>query len=168
MDHRMLENALKKKLLWRRIILGIIVVIFLIFGIICSSLYETTKEVVTHKYDTSIGILEMEETVYNDSYVPFIVIGFWGSFASFVFLLSDFLFCRFDTVEMNGYYLTVYRGMFGHYVYVDGEEKDRLTMYGHYIEITLPDGTVVTFAFGRGWMNWCHISFSNGYPSIDL
>ena len=164
MRHRELEEKLRKKLRLRRVILGISAIVLFIIGAVCSFLRESSREVIVHNY----GFFIRDEIVYNNVYVPFIAIGFLGMLAAAVSLLIDFLSCRFETIEVNGYYITVYRGAVGHFVYVDGEERGRLIWYGHHIETTLPDGTVVTLSFGRNLMEWCHISFSNGRPSIDL
>ncbi len=165
MGYKALEDILRKKLLRRRIILGVLTLVFFILGVVCSSLRETTREVIVHDY----GFFTRDEIVYNNVYVPFIVIGFMGMLAAAVSLLTDFLSCRFETIEVNGYHVTVYRGAIGNYVYVDGGEKDRLeTSYRNHIEITLPDGTTVNFSFGRSMLEWCHISFSDGRESIDL
>ncbi len=165
MGYRVLEERLRKKLRLRRVILGISAIVLFIVGAVCSSLREATREVIVHDY----GFFTRDEIVYNNVYVPFIAIGFLGMLAAAVSLLTDFLSCRFETIEVNGYHVTVYRGAIGNYVYVDGEEKDRLeTSYRNHIEITLPDGTTVNFSFGRSMLEWCHISFSDGRESIDL
>ncbi len=164
MGYKALEDALRRKLLRRRIILGVLTLVFFILGVVCSSLREATREVIVHDY----GFFTRDEIVYNNAYVPFIVIGFMGAFTTFILCVTDLLSCRYETIEVNGYYLTVYRGAIGNYVYVDGEEKDSLIMYGHYIEISLPDRTVVNLAFARSMLEWCHISFSDGRKSIDL
>lgn len=165
MRHRELEEKLRKKLRLRRVILGISAIVLFIIGAVCSLLRESTREVIVHNY----GFLIRDEIVYNNVYVPFIAIGFLGMLAAAVSLLIDFLSCRFETIEVNGYYITVYRGAVGNYVYVDGEEKGRLEMsYANHIEIALPDDTVVNFSFGRSMLEWCHISFSDGRESIDL
>lgn len=166
MRYRALEDELRKRLLRRRIIEGVLLAVCFFTGVVCSSLRESTKEVIVHEYGIIFGTYE--EVIYNNAYVPFIVIGFIGALTAAVVLLSDLLACRFETVEVDGYHITVYRGMIGEVLYVDGEEKGRIEMYGHYLETSLPDGTVVTASFGRSMLDWCHLSFSNGHESIDL
>ena len=165
MGYRELEDSLRKKLRIRRIILGMFALIFLVLCIVFSYLYEASREVIVHDY----GVFTRDEVVYDNSYIPLMVVGIMGTLAMLVLLVSDFLSSRFETIEVNGYYITVYRGAVGNYVYVDGEEKGRLEMsYANHIEIALPDDTGVNFSFGRSMLEWCHISFSDGRESIDL
>ena len=50
-------------------------------------------------------------------------------------------------------------------LYINGEYKDGLLLFGYHLEATLSDGTKVNVAIGK-WS--AHMTFSNGHPPIDL
>lgn len=166
LKHEMLEAKLRKKMTVRRIIEGALSLCFLIIGAVCAHLYEATKEIVY--YDESFLSGQIKQEIYNEAYIPFITLGFALGFAMIGFLVGDLIMSRFETFCKNGYYVTVYRGMIGHCVYVDGELKAQLMWVGYYLETSLPDGTRMNFAFGRAWYDWCHVSFSDNSTSIEL
>lgn len=166
LKHEILEAKLRKKMTVRRIIEGALSLCFLIMGAVCYHLYEATKEIVY--YNESFLSGQIKQEIYNEAYIPFIALGFSLGFAMIGFLVGDLIMSRFETFGKNGYYVTVYRGMTGHYVYVDGELKAQLRWVGYYLETSLPDGTRMNFAFGRAWYDWCHVSFSDNSTSIEL
>jgi len=164
--HEILEKTLRKKRIVRRCIELGLAVAFMILAIVSIVLIETTAEVITH--DLGYGYTR-EDTVYNEAYIPFITVGIVGTVAALSYLLGDFMSCRFETVEVNGYYVTVNRALISREVYVDGKLEGSLCLqWGYFIEIVLPDGTRVSVAFGRAWYELCYVSFSNGRPAIEL
>ena len=50
-------------------------------------------------------------------------------------------------------------------LYINGEYRDGFSLYGYYLEATLPDLTKVTVSVGK-WS--VRISFSNGHPSVEI
>ena len=84
-----------------------------------------------------------------------------------VLLLLDLAFSRFATVEVNGNYITVYRGTLRCIVYVNGEENDNI-FYERVVDLRLPDGVKASVTFYRGALLLAHISFSDSNPSVDL
>ncbi len=166
MKHEALEKRLRKKRIIRRSVELGLAVLFAVLFFVSFWLFESTAEVVEHQIAPGFT---HKETVYNYDYVTFITLGIIGAFACGGILLDDFLICRFATVEVDGYYVTVYRGMFAREVYVDGELSRSIFMEpGYFVEIVLSNGTRVSIAFGRTWYDWCHMSFSNGRPAIEL
>ena len=166
MKHEALEKRLRKKRIIRRSIELGLAILFAVLFFISFALLESTAEIVEH--DFGYGYTR-EEKIYNEAFIPLITLGIIGAFACGGILLDDFLICRFATVEVDGYYVTVYRGMFAREVYVDGELTRSIFMEpGYFVEIVLSNGTRVSIAFGRTWYDWCHMSFSNGRPAIEL
>ena len=158
-----LEGKLRKKLIIRRVIIGLFIIIFAALGITCYTLREQSREVTVH----GSGIFTYETVTYNDSYVFGVVIGVWGAVMAPVLLLLDLAFSRFATVEVNGNYITVYRGTLRCIVYVNGEENDNI-FYERVVDLRLPDGVKATVSFYRGALLLAHISFSDSNPSVDL
>ena len=161
-----LENDLSHYLRKRRIIFGILFMAFLIMGIVFSSIREATKEVVV----LGEGIFSYEIVTYNDYYVIGILIGFLTATVIGCILFSDFMFCRFQTVEVNTHYITVYKGMNKCSVYINGEEKDNIGLFSftNVVDTKLPDGTKISVAFSRSAFMIAHISFSDNNSPIDL
>ena len=161
-----LEKDLSEYINKRRIITAILFATFLIIGIVFSSVREATKEVTIH----GEGFFSYKTVSYNDYYAIGIVIGFLTATVLACVLLTDLLFCRFQTAEVNGHYITVYRGMNKCAVYINGEENDRFGMFSftNVIDTRLPDGTKVSVAFSRSAFILAHISFSDNNPSIDI
>lgn len=161
-----LEKELSRYLRKRRIISGILFVAFLIMGIVFSSIREATKEILV----IGEGVFSYEIVTYNDYYVIGILIGFLTATAIICILFSDLLFCRFQTVEVNTHYITVYKGMIKCSVYINGEEKDNIGIFSltNVVDTRLPDRTKISVAFSRSVFMIAHISFSDNNPSIDL
>ena len=143
---------------------------FLALGILFWALREASKEVIVHGEEFLDGVFAWESVKYNENYVVGMIIGFVGASMAMVFLLTDIIFCRFDTAEANGHYITVYRGMTKNVVYVNGEEKDSVGMFSctYVLETKLPDGVKIGVTFARGAFLLAHITFSDNNPSVDL
>lgn len=161
-----LEKRLSKTMKKRRIIEGLICVIFLVIGIVCSILREASREVIVH----GEGFLWFEEINYNDNYIAGIVIGFFVSFVLAMFFLSDLLASGFATTKANGHFITVYRGMKSNYVYINGDEKGKIGPFSftYVVETKLPDGVKVIVSFSKRILTYAHISYSDNNPSIDI
>ena len=161
-----LETGLSKYLQKRRIISAILFAVFLIMGIIFSSIREATKEVVIH----GEGFFSYETVTYNDYYVIGIVIGFLAATMIACVLATDIFCCRFKTIAANENYITVYRGMLKCSVYVNGEEQDPIGMFSltNVVDTKLPDGTKISIAFSRSAFMIAHVSFSDNNPPVDL
>jgi hypothetical protein len=166
----LMENTLRKQITKRRIIQVLVFFGLLAIGILFWALREASKEVIVHGEEFLDGILAWETVRYNENYVVGMIIGFVGASMAMVFLLTDLIFCRFDTVEANGHYITVYRGMTKNTVYVNGEEKDSVGMFSftYVLETKLPDGVKIGVTFARGAFMLAHITFSDNNPSVDL
>ena len=161
-----LEKSLSKYLFKRRVVTVALFAIFLIVGIVFSSVREATKEVTVH----GEGFFSYETVSYNDYYVIGILIGFLTATVLGCIFFVDLVFDSFKTVQANGHYITVYRGMTKCAVYINGEEKDRLGMlsFTNVIDTKLSDGTKISVAFSRGAFSIAHISFSDNNPPLDL
>ena len=166
----LLEKELKKHLTQKHIIQALVFCGFLAIGILFLALREASKEVIVHGGDFLNGVFAWETVEYNENYVVGMIIGFVGASMAMVFLLTDMIFCRFDTAEANGHYITVYRGMAKNVVYVNGEEKDSVGMFSftYVLETKLPDGVKICVTFARGAFLLAHITFSDNTPSVDL
>lgn len=166
----LLEKELRKQITKRRIIQALVFLGFLAIGILFWALREASKEVIVHGEEFLDGIFAWESVKYNENYVVGMIIGFVGASMAMVFLLTDMIFCRFDTAEANGHYITAYRGMTKNVVYVNGEEKERMGIFSfaHVLETKLPDGVKISVTFCRGAFLLAHITFSDNNPSVDL
>lgn len=160
------EKSLSKKINKRRIIEGVISVVFLITALVFSLLRESTKEVIIH----GEGYLSWTETNYNNNYLIGVGIGAIVGLMALIFLVVDFSFCRFETIKTNGHFITVYRGMKECALYINSQEKEKLTFlsFSNVIETKLPDGVKVVVSFYRGALFLAHVSFSDNNPSIDI
>ena len=165
-----LENDLRRQRAKIRIIQALVFFGFLAIGIVFWALREASKEVIVHGEEFLDGIFAWDTVEYNENYVIGMVIGFVGASMTAVFLLTDMIFCRFDSTEANGHYITAYRGMTKNIVYVNGEEKDRVGMFSftYVLETKLPDGVKISVTFARGAFLLAHITFSDNNPSVDL
>lgn len=161
MNHEILEKNLRKQIKKTRLIEAAVCAVSLILLIFFWVGYEQSKVIDELVWGSA---LVHQSVTYNTDWL-------WGILpcaliliVSSVFLMCDLIFTRLDTVEVNGSYLTLYRG-WSVKLYVDGELKDSLILSGHYLETTLPDRTRVTVSLGK-WS--AHITFSNGRSPIDL
>ena len=161
MKYITLENELKKRIRKRRIAEAILSVIFLTITIVFNVLYEQSAVV----EEITFGPIKHQSVTYNTDYLWGIFLGFFGLTPSFIFLIADFFASKVVTFEISGDYITFYRGIFGMDLYVNGEHKDGLLLFGYHLEATLSDGTKVNAAIGK-WS--AHLTFSNGHPPIDL
>ena len=166
----LLENTLRKQITKTRIIQALVFFGFLAIGIVFWSLREASKEVIVHGDEFLNGAFSWKTVEYNENYVVGMIIGFVGASMAMVFLLTDMIFCRFDTAEANGHYITAYRGMTKNVVYVNGEEKESVGMFSftYVLETKLPDGVKIGVTFARGAFLLAHITFSDKNPSVDL
>ena len=165
-----LENDLRRQRAKTRIIQALVFFGFLAIGIVFWALREASKEVIVHGEEFLDGIFAWDTVEYNENYVIGMIIGFVGCAMAIVFLLTDMIFCRFDSTEANGHYITAYRGMTKNIVYVNGEEKDRVGMFSftYVLETKLPDGVKISVTFARGAFLLAHITLSDNNPSVDL
>ena len=162
------EKHLSRKMLKRRLIEGAFVLVFLALSIVCYHLREASKEVIYH--EGFYFIPGWDEVNYNDSYIPFIVLGLIVATMAGSFLLADLISCRFATVQKDLYRITVYRGMLHNSVYVDGVEKGRMEpfSFSHVVEVWLANRIRVTVSFSRTVWYIAHISFSDQTASVEV
>ena len=161
MKHITLENELKTRIRKRRIAEAILTMIFLTVTIVFNVLYEQSAVV----EEITFGPIKHQSVIYNTDLLWGIFLGFFGLTPSFIFLIADFFASKVVTFEISDDYITFYRGVFGTDLYINGEYKDGLLLFGYYLEATLSDGTKVHVALGK-WS--AHFTFSNGHPPIDL
>lgn len=161
MKHVALEDSLKSRIRKRRIVEGALCVAFFVIAIAFFIARENSRVVEEIDY----GFIKRQQVTYNDNLLFGVLIGFVGFIFSAIFLICDLLYSKTVSVEVSGNYVTFYRGLFHTNLYINGEYKDGLTLFGYYLEAPLPDGTKVTVSLGK-WSS--HISFSNGYPSVDV
>ena len=158
---RIVEKRLEKRIRIRRRITVIVCILFFILGIVFSVLYLQSRTVVEH----DLGFIKHEVISYNSSYLCGFVPGFCISLMAVILFIYDLALSKVHTVEVNGNYVTFYRGMVHTQLYVNGEYRDGLSFIGFYLEATLPDMTKVTVSLGK---YSAHLSFSNGLSSIDI
>lgn len=91
------------------------------------------------------------EEVFERDYMLLILSGVIRSVFSLCILLGEIINSRFDTIKVNKHYLTIYRGVFESFVYINGKEKERLwsNNYANVIETKLPDSVKFTISFSR-------------------
>lgn len=156
-----LENDLKMRVRKRRIVEGVLTFVFLITSIIFTVLYDNSKTVEIIGYPP----FAYESVTYNRNYLWGIMVGYIGLICSGIFLISDIIFSKLETVEVGEDVITFYRGLLHTNIYVNGEYKDGISFIGYYLEAPLSDGTMVTVSIGKQSV---HLTFSNGHPPIDL
>lgn len=161
MKHIALENQLKKRITKRRIIEAVLSIVFFIVLIVFVVLYEQSRVV----EEIGWGPIKHQNVSYNYNFSWGILIGALGFIPSVIFLIGDFIFAKLATFEVNGESITFYRGLLHNNIYVNGELKDSLTLFGYYLEAPLLDGSKVNVALGK-WS--VHLTFSNGHPSVDV
>lgn len=167
-----LETRLRRIMRVRRIILGCATVLLSVLFVASWWLWEAS-EVVTQDpiiYDGIVVHPGFKHVTHEDSYITSLIIGLLGACGAGTFLLSDFLFCRFQTVTKDGQDVTVHRGMLYNIVYVEGQEQGRLGpfMFTSVVEVWLPDKTRVTVSFGRTIWYMAHVSFSDNTASMEI
>ena len=161
MLHVELEKRLNLRMKKRRIILACFSSLFLIITVVFSVLYSGSRTV--EEIDYFFGV--MQNITYNYNYAWGILVGVIGLVWCFGFFLSDILFCKLCTIEVNSSFVTYYRGLSKNELYINGEYRDGCLLYGYYLEATLPDLTKVMVSIGK-WS--ARISFSNGHPSVEI
>lgn len=141
-----LEAALRKKTLKRRLICLAVCVVFLAIGVIFLIFLK--------KY-----FRELFDLLYG------VVFGFAVGFAAGVLLLTDFLAWPYKTFDSNGDYITIYRGFFRTELYIDGELKDYIAVFGYYLEGALKGGAKVHVSIGK-WSS--RMVFTDGRAPINF
>jgi len=161
MNHFDLERKLKNHIKKRRIVEIIFSIVFFIIAISFMIAYEQSRTV----EEVTWGPIKQQSVTYNQNLAWGILVGWLGFIPSVITLIVDFVSARLVTIEVAGSYITFYRGLFHINLYVNGEFKDGLTLFGYHLETKLPDGIQVNVALGK-WS--AHLSFSNGHPSKDV
>lgn len=160
MKHVKLETELKARIRKRRIWVAVWSIIFLMVIIAFSILYAQSKVV----EEIGFGPIKRQSVTYNRDFTWGILVGALGLTVFAICLIADFVFSQVITFEINGDYITFYRGFLHTNLYVNGEEHDSIS-YGYYLEATLSDRTKVNVALGK-WS--AHFTFSNGHVPMDI
>ena len=161
MKHIVLENELRSHIRKRRIMEAILCVVFFIIAVVFMVAYEQSKVI----DEIGWGPIKYQSITYNHDWAWGILVGWLGFVPSIIFLIGDLVFSKLATMQVNGDYITFYRGLAHNNLYVNGEYKDGLSLFGYYLEASLSDGTKVNVALGK-WS--AHLTFSNGHPPIDV
>jgi len=108
-----------------------------------------------------------EVTVYNeDLNFPMGMCCFAFVMAAYVLILTK-LFSKKVSFELAGNFITIYSpGITSTKLYINGECKDCIILYGSYLESKTPDGILVTATFSGH--KHIHVTFSNGHPPLDF
>jgi hypothetical protein len=161
-----LEAMLKRKEIIRRIVIAAITIVMIALGITFASLREASREVIVN----DIYGVKWETVTYNEEYTPWIAICLSFGIVTSTLFICDLLLCRFETLPVNGNYLTVYRGAIESVVYVNGEEGGRLELFSFapVVEVIMPDKVKVTVTFCRGPLVMAHVTFSDKHSSVDI
>lgn len=162
------ERDLSNKIITRRLITGCLTLVFLALFILFFFLREASRTVTVH--GTGFSMLSWTEIRYEDSYIPFIVIGLIGALVSGIFLLVDLMMCGYKTVRKDQHCITIFRGMSHSIVYVDGREQGRTGPFRHsnVVEVWLPNRVRVTVSFSRAIWYMAHVSFSDDTASREV
>lgn len=160
MGHTELERELKMRMRKGRIIEAILCAAFLAM-IIGFSVARERSKVVT---EIGWGPISHQSVTYNESFQWGIIVGVLGLIICTIYLIGDFVFSKLNTVEVNGDYITLYRGALHTNLYVNGEYKDGLAV-GYHLEASLSDKSKVNVALGK-WS--AHLTFTNGHSPIDV
>ncbi len=161
MNHIELESRLRQRIKIRRLSLGIATAVFLAVFLIFFIAYYLSGEVTV----TGWGPFEYRSVEYNDSYLWGVLLGLVVFINSIILFIIDLVSSKFKTVEISGEYITFYRGLIHVSLYINGERADSLSFFNYYLEASLKNGIKVNVAVGK-WS--AHMSFTNGYPPIDL
>ena len=161
MKHIALENQLKKRIMKRRMIEAVLSIIFFVILIVFIILYEQSRVV----EEVGWGPIKYQNVSYNHDLTWGILVGALGFIPAIIFFIGDFVFGKLATFEVNGDFITFYRGLTHNNIYINGELKDSLTLVGYYLEAPLSDGSKVNVALGK-WS--AHMTFSNGHAPIDV
>jgi hypothetical protein len=160
MDHLKLESELRSRIKRRRIAEAVIASVFFAVAIVFLILREQSKII----EEVAIGPLKHTYVTYNDDFSWGILVGMMVFIPALIYLIGDCVFSKVITFNVNNDYITFYRGTLYTNLYVNGEYRDGI-IYGYYLEADLSDGTRVNVAVGK-WS--AHVTFSNGYPPIDI
>ena len=98
-----LEAILKRKETIRRIVIAAITIVMIALGITFATLREASREVIVE----DIFGVKWETVTYNEGYTPWIAVCFSFGIVSSSLFVCDLLLCRFETLPVNGSYLTV-------------------------------------------------------------
>ena len=161
MKYLELERELNRRIQKRRRMTAVICVISVIVMIAFAVAYEQSRTV----KEVGEGIFHYTSITYNYNLGFGILAGALVLIPAALCLITDRLFCRVATVEVGGHHVTLYRGPVDTKLYIDGECVDELFLFGYYLEGTLQGGAKVNVALGK-WS--AHITFSNGWPSVDV
>ena len=156
-----LEEDLRKRIKVRRMVLLAVSLVFFAVFVTCSLGRELSAVV----EEVDLGFIKHKTIVYNENYTWGILIGVIVFIPALISLIADHIFCKVDTIAVGAHFVTFYRGELHTNLYVNGELRDSITFFGHYLETTLPDGVRVTVALGK-WS--AHVTFSNGKSPIDI
>ena len=160
-----LEKFLKKKKSRRIIITSLVAFVFGCLGIVFSILYLTSAE----KIVIDGGFFgDYEYVTYNYDYVSGMIFPFFISFYNLIFLL---IICstNYRVLKIEEDYITVARGIFHCYVYLNGQEKAKLFGNRYYPPtyfLELKGGTKVHIRFDG--YNIASINYSKDLKNIDL
>ena len=161
-----LERFLKKKKTRRIIITSLVAFVFGCLGIVFSILYLASAE----KIVIDGGFFgDYEYVTYNYDYVSGMIFPFLIAFYNLIFLLI-ICFTNYRVLKIEEDYLTVARGIFHCYVYLNGQEIAKLFGNRYYPPtyfLELKGGTKVHIRFG-GSNNNASINYSKDLKNIDL
>lgn len=143
MSKEQLEKTFKQKIRKGRLISLAIFIAFMALGIVSSAFCS----------------MDRFELIYG------IIFGFAIAFTVGIVLLVDIASLRYKSIDIDDCFVTFYRAMFGAYLYVDGELKDSVYMWGYCLEARIPNGTKVIVSLGR---YSARMSFSQGHDSLDI
>ena len=159
MDYIELEKRLKRRKNLTCLVLGVLLAVFLAVGVVFSVLYNNSRE------EVNLGgqFLPYTQVTYNSNYAIVMCIGY----ILFIFCLIFFvvaLLGRVDTIKVGESFVTLYRGLDGIALYVNGELQDKITFVGYYLEGKLKDGSIVHVSLGNFS---ARLTFSNGHDPFD-
>lgn len=160
-----LERFLKKKKTRRIIITSLVAFVFGCLGIVFSILYLKSAE----KIVIDGGFFgDYEYVKYNYDYVSGMIFPFLIAFYNLIFLL---IICstNYRVVKIEEDYITVARGIFHCYVYLNGQEEAKSMCNRFYhpsYSLRLKNGTKVHIQFGG--FNNASITYSKDLKNIDL
>lgn len=163
MNNKSIEPKLNSKLIKIRLSNIILFVIFMILVSVFIILRENSRETITIGESPFFTYTYYE---YNDTYTLGMALSIVGSILLAITSMVSFMICRVSTVEVDGYYVTVYIGFFKKELYVNEELKDS-SFYNYYLETRLDSGTLIHVSFSYN-LAFARMTFSNGNNPISL
>lgn len=154
-----LEDQLKRHIHRRRITEALLCLFFLAIAIGFAVAYENSRFV----DEIDFGFYTHQSVSYNYDLAFGILAGVMGLFFCGCFLLVDLFCCKVASIQVGNDHLVFYIGFSRPTLYINNTAHH--AQRAHYLEAPLSDDSKVIVSLGK-WSS--HISFTNGYPAVNI